>query len=111
MSRQRNKYMNEHTDFTNKYAPDSTIGKRSSHRYNDIINLPHPVSASHPRMPLSDRAAQFAPFAALTGHSAAIQSTAETTEEEMQLGKDVTLLKDPADPALWAVPESKDEIL
>ena len=36
---------------------------------------------------------------------------AETTEEEMQLGKDVTLLKDPADPALWAVPESKDEIL
>ena len=32
--------------------------------YDDIINLPHPTSAKHPRMPLSDRAAQFAPFAA-----------------------------------------------
>ena len=35
--------------------------------YEDIINLPHPVSATHPRMPLKDRAAQFSPFAALTG--------------------------------------------
>ena len=40
--------------------------------YDDIINLPHPTSAKHPRMPLSDRAAQFAPFAALSGHSAAL---------------------------------------
>lgn len=38
--------------------------------YDDIINLPHPTSAKHPRMPLSDRAAQFAPFAALSGHRA-----------------------------------------
>lgn len=35
--------------------------------YDDIISLPHPTSAKHPRMPLSDRAAQFAPFAALSG--------------------------------------------
>lgn len=35
--------------------------------YDDIILLPHPVSAAHPRMPLKDRAAQFSPFAALTG--------------------------------------------
>ena len=35
--------------------------------YDDIINLPHPVSKNHPQMPLRDRAAQFAPFAALTG--------------------------------------------
>ena len=38
--------------------------------YEDIINLPHPVSKNHPQMPLRDRAAQFAPFAALTGHDA-----------------------------------------
>lgn len=108
MNKQFDRYVREHTDFTNKYAPDSSIGNQSSHRYDDIINLPHPSSTSHPRMPLQDRAAQFAPFAALTGHGAAIQSTAEAVEEEMQLGKDVTLLEDPADPALWAVsfPES-----
>lgn len=74
----------------------------------DIINLPHHASASHPRMPLNDRAAQFAPFAALTGHSTAIRNTAEAVEEEMQLGKDVTLLEDPADPALWAVSDSNE---
>ena len=43
--------------------------------YDDIISLPHPTSAKHPRMPLSDRAAQFAPFAALSGHSAALAET------------------------------------
>ena len=36
-------------------------------KYDDIIALPHPDSATHPRMPLRDRAAQFSPFAALTG--------------------------------------------
>lgn len=107
MSKQINKYVSEQAGFTNRYAPDSTMGKQSSNKYDDIINLPHPASASHPRMPLSDRAAQFAPFAALTGHNAAIRNTAEAAEEEMQLGKDVTLLKDPADPALWAVPGSE----
>ena len=44
--------------------------------YDDIINLPHPTSTKHPRMPMSDRAAIFSPFAALTGHAAAIQETA-----------------------------------
>ena len=108
MSKQTNKYVREHADFINKYTPDSNIENQSSHRYDDIINLPHPISASHSQMPLNDRAAQFAPFAALTGHSAAIRSTAETVEEEMQLGKDVILLEDPADPALWAVSDSDE---
>ncbi len=36
-------------------------------QFDDILTLPHPVSAAHPRMPLQDRAAQFSPFAALTG--------------------------------------------
>ena len=86
----------------NKYVPDSHMTNHSSRKYDDIINLPHPESSSHVRMPLHDRAAQFAPFAALTGHGKAIQNTAEAMEDEMKLGKDVTLLEDPADPALWA---------
>ena len=77
--------MKGHADFTNKYTSDSSIGNQSSHRYDDIINLPHHASASHPRMPLNDRAAQFAPFAALTGHSTAIRNTAEAVEEEESL--------------------------
>lgn len=50
-------------------------------KYNDIINLPHPVSKKHPRMSLYDRAAQFAPFAALTGYEDAIKETARVTEK------------------------------
>lgn len=55
------------------------------HRYDDIIDLPHHTSKKHPRMPLLDRAAQFAPFAALTGHEAAIKETARLTEDEIEL--------------------------
>lgn len=49
--------------------------------YDDIINLPHPVSKTHRPMPASSRAAQFAPFAALTGHSDAIAETARVTDD------------------------------
>ncbi|MDO4272252.1 MAG: hypothetical protein Q4D16_01160 [Eubacteriales bacterium] len=59
------------------------------HRYDDIIELPHPRSASHPHMPIPDRAAQFAPFAALTGHEAAIRETARLTENRIELDDDV----------------------
>ena len=49
------------------------------HRYDDIIELPHPDPdlRRHPRMPIADRAAQFAPFAALTGFGEAIDDTAD----------------------------------
>ena len=57
--------------------------------YDDIINLPHPVSKKHPQMPLQDRAAQFAPFAALTGHDAAIKETARLTDEKLELSEEV----------------------
>ena len=50
------------------------------HRYDDIIDLPHHVSKTHPLMPAADRAAQFAPFAALTGHGAAVEETARLTD-------------------------------
>lgn len=49
--------------------------------YDDMLTLEHPVSKKHPQMPLSDRAAQFSPFAALTGYEAAIEETARLTEQ------------------------------
>lgn len=52
--------------------------------YDDIINLPHHVSARHPQMSALDRAAQFSPFAALTGHEDAIAETARLTEERIE---------------------------
>ena len=54
-------------------------------RYDDIIHLPHHVSTIHPSMAVSDRAAQFSPFAALTGHDAAIQETARLTDQKIEL--------------------------
>lgn len=48
----------------------------TDHRYDDIIDLPHPTSKRHPRMSMADRAAQFAPFAALTGFDGVIDKTA-----------------------------------
>ena len=56
--------------------------------YDDIIDLPHPTSARHPRMPMADRAAQFSPFAALVGHGAAIRETARLTDQKMELTED-----------------------
>ena len=53
--------------------------------YEDIINLPHHVSSRHPQMSMMNRAAQFAPFAALTGHAAAIEETARLTDEQHEL--------------------------
>ena len=50
-----------------------------SGKYDDIIALPHPEPRTHPRMSLHDRAAQFSPFAALTGHSAAIPEPGRLT--------------------------------
>ena len=57
------------------------------HPYDDIINLPHHVSERHPQMSMYNRAAQFAPFAALTGHNAAITEAARLTEAEQELSE------------------------
>ena len=54
---------------------------KAEDKYADIINLPHHVSRKHPQMSMADRAAQFSPFAALTGHDAAIAEAARLTEE------------------------------
>lgn len=61
---------------------------KDEHRYDDIINLPHHVSKKHPPMSLLNRAAQFSPFAALTGHKEAIQETARLTDSFIELSED-----------------------
>lgn len=67
--------------------------KNGINNYEDIINMPHHQSASRPHMSLLDRAAQFAPFAALTGHSAAIKETSRYTEDKISLEEsDIELL-------------------
>ena len=53
-------------------------------KYDDIIDLPRPAS-KHPKMSHIDRAAQFSPFAALTGHEDSIKETARLTEEQIDL--------------------------
>ncbi len=53
--------------------------------YDDIIDLPHPTSERHPRMPMANRAAQFSPFAALTGYDAAVKETARLTDAKVEL--------------------------
>ena len=59
--------------------------------YEDIIHLPRPVSKKHPPMPLRDRAAQFMPFAALTGYDAEIRESARLTEEAADLSEDLQM--------------------
>jgi hypothetical protein len=53
--------------------------------YDDIINLPHHISKMRPQMSMKDRAAQFSPFAALTGYDAAIKETGRLTDEKIEL--------------------------
>ena len=54
-------------------------------KYNEIMGLPHHVSKTRPQMPMSNRAVQFAPFAALTGYDAAIKETGRLTDERIEL--------------------------
>ena len=58
-------------------------------KYDDIIDLPHHVSETHPPMSRADRAAQFSPFAALTGYDAAVRETARVTERRIELDEGV----------------------
>lgn len=74
--------------------------------YDDILHLPHPTSKRHPRMPIVDRAAQFSPFAALTGHRAAIEETARVTDRRIELDEDA---KEQLDQTLQLLLERIDE--
>ena len=59
-----------------------------SEKYDDIINLQRPASKRHPPMPRANRAAQFAPFAALTGYEAVIDEAARLTARQIELDED-----------------------
>lgn len=61
---------------------------RMNNRYDEIMGLPHHVSTTRPQMPMSDRAAQFAPFAALTGYDSAIKETGRLTDERIELDEE-----------------------
>ena len=65
------------------------MNRQAKDKYADIINLPHHVSRTHPQMSMADRAAQFSPFAALTGHDAAIAEAARLTDERPILDESV----------------------
>ena len=65
-----------------------------SGQYDDIIRLPHPDSPIHPRMSLYDRAAQFSPFAALTGFDGVIAETGRMTDRKIELSESQKLLLD-----------------
>ena len=62
--------------------------------YEDIVNLPHHISKTRPQMSMMDRAAQFSPFAALTGCEDAIRETGRLTEVKMELGDEAQELLD-----------------
>lgn len=66
----------------------------SSHKYDDLLHLPHPVSRSHPPMPVRERAAQFAPFAALTGHREALMEAERLTTEKARLDENARAILD-----------------
>ena len=57
------------------------------HRYDDVINRQHPTSKKHPRMSNMNRAAQFAPFAALTGYEESIEESARLTDRKIELSE------------------------
>lgn len=91
-------------------------------RYDSIINLPHKQSSVRKRMPISDRAAQFAPFAALTGYEEAVKETARLTDLRIEqtehaldmLNQKITTIKEiisdqPAVKITYFVPDSRKQ--
>ena len=74
--------MSRLVEIENKYVNEY------SNKYHDMINLPPPKSRKRPPMSLSNRAAQFAPFSALTGHKEIIKETARRTGEKIELEED-----------------------
>ena len=89
---------------------------RDIRRYADMLHLPHHISPVRPPMKQADRAAQFSPFAALTGHEAAIAEAARLTEEETEPAEDqaelldralrqLTAMESPEVTAVWFCPD------
>ena len=76
--------------------------------YSDIINMPHHVSNNRPQMSIRDRAAQFAPFAALTGYDDAVRETARQTNQKIELlDEQVAILNEKI---LFLIEKIKDDL-
>ena len=69
-------------------------GNDRKFKYADIINLPHPISQTRPQMDIADRAAQFSPFSALTGHEEAIEESGRLTNSFIELDENRKTLLD-----------------
>ena len=78
--------------------------------YDDIIDLPHPISKKHPRMPIRDRAAQFAPFAALVGYDDAVEETARVTDSMIEQSEEAKAELDRTLSRLSAIISSKPRV-
>ncbi len=84
--------------------------KEKTHIYEDIIDLPHHVSEIRPQMSLADRAAQFSPFAALTGYDAAIRETGRLTCKKTDLSDDIRAELDRRQAFLSEIIDTRPEI-
>lgn len=69
-------------------SQEAPASPSKEHPYADILTLPRPVSSRHKPMPIAERAAQFAPFAALTGYADVIREASRLTEHRIELGED-----------------------
>ena len=78
--------------------------------YDDIINHPHHVSKTRPQMSMLDRAAQFSPYAALTGYDAAIKETGRLTDEKLELDDSAKATLDMKQAYLMEVIDARPEI-
>ena len=68
--------------------------EQETHKYDDMLSMSHHKSKKYPHMSFSDRAAQFSPFAALTGHEDAIKETARLTDVRIELDEDQKVILD-----------------
>lgn len=78
--------------------------------YTDIFLLPHHVSKTRPKMSMEDRAAQFSPFAALTGYDDAVQEKARLTDERIELDEDTKAFLDRKQAFLLEVIDEQPDI-
>ena len=84
--------------------------RQECHTYDDIIDLPHHVSQRHPQMSMEARAAQFAPFAALSGYEDVVHETARLTDPRAVLAEDARAALDEALTALSALAPRQPQV-
>ena len=84
--------------------------KPECHAYDDIIDLPHHVSQRHPQMSMEARAAQFAPFAALSGYEDVVRETERLTDRRAVLGEDARAALDEALTELAALAPTQPQV-